>query len=352
MDRIHTGLRTALLAASLGLSAVGAQAYSAVYAFGDSLSDNGNLYAATSGLAAAGAFPMALPQASDYWNGRFSNGQVAVEVLAGELGIGLVDMAYGGATTALAPSYATPLGTFDTGVSAQVAGYLGATGGAADSAGLYVVWAGSNDLRDAFASLADPTLTLAQLQTQLSNASATVIGNLLSTVGTLYAAGARDFLLPTLPDFGLTPEGQAAQSLIPASVFSLSDFSTSFDAALAQAYGSLEAALPGATLTVFDTLAIQRAVYADPAAYGIGDVDTPCFSGYVGVAGAQCAAGFATDAMFWDKVHPSAITHQVLGEAMAAELMASAVPEPSAMLSMAAGVLLLIGVSARRQRRG
>ncbi|MEN9891795.1 MAG: hypothetical protein RLY78_2090 [Pseudomonadota bacterium] len=352
MDRIGSGLRTALLAASLGLSAAGAQAYSAVYAFGDSLSDNGNLYAATSALASLSLLPQALPQSADYWNGRFSNGPVAVEVLAGALGVPLLDMAYGGATTALTPSYPTPLGSFNTGVSAQVSGYLGVTSGVADASGLYVVWAGANDLRDAFAGLADPTLTLAQLQTQLSTASSTVIGNLVSSVTTLYAAGARDFLLPTLPDFGLTPEGQAAQSLIPTSVFSLSDFSTTFDAQLTLTYQALELALPGATLTVFDTLAIQRAVYADPAAYGIGDVDTPCFSGYVGVAGAQCAAGFATDAMFWDKVHPSAVTHEVLGEAMAAELMASAVPEPSALLSMAAGVLLLIGVSARRQRRG
>jgi hypothetical protein len=44
-----------------------------VIAFGDSLSDAGNIFRATSGR-----FPPSLP----YFNGRFSNGSVAVETLA------------------------------------------------------------------------------------------------------------------------------------------------------------------------------------------------------------------------------------------------------------------------------
>jgi hypothetical protein len=60
-----------------------------VVAYGDSLSDNGNIYAVS-------GFPP-----PPYYNGRLSNGPVAVENLAAQLGATLVDFAWGGATTGL-----------------------------------------------------------------------------------------------------------------------------------------------------------------------------------------------------------------------------------------------------------
>ena len=66
-----------------------ADSFSAVFVYGDSLSDNGNLFAAT-------GFPPA-----PYFDGRFSNGPVAAEQLAALLGVSTVDFAWGGATTGL-----------------------------------------------------------------------------------------------------------------------------------------------------------------------------------------------------------------------------------------------------------
>src|SRR4051812_8541313 len=56
---------------------------------GDSLSDTGNLFAATGG---------AIPP-SPYYLGRFSNGPVWVEYLAEALDVPFEDYAYGGAKT-------------------------------------------------------------------------------------------------------------------------------------------------------------------------------------------------------------------------------------------------------------
>jgi phospholipase/lecithinase/hemolysin len=333
----------ALLAVSTICAAgqAGAAGFSAVYAFGDSLSDWGNLYGAT--LQAYGASG-ALPQADAYWQGHFSNGPVAVEVLAQALGRPLVDFAFGGARTDFGPSYPTALGTFYTGVQAQLTLHDNRPGGGgvADPNGLYFVWAGSNDLRGALGGLLDPNLTPDEKNAALLAASQSTTDNLKSTVQHLYNEGARHFLLPLLPDFGLTPEGAFAQAQIAGagSLFSLSAFSESFDAGLRAAYLGLS--LSGATVTVFDTLSAQRDVYAHPGTYGIGNVTTPCFTGYVGEAGTLCTTDFTTTNMFWDKVHPSAATHAVLGG-----LMAAAVPEPATMLTMALGLVALLGWSRR-----
>ena len=71
--------------------------FSDLYVFGDSLSDVGNLSAATLGF---------LP-GSDYFDGRYSNGPVYAELLAEKLGLeplrrsgeGGNNFAYGGAST-------------------------------------------------------------------------------------------------------------------------------------------------------------------------------------------------------------------------------------------------------------
>lgn len=328
--------------------------FTAVYAFGDSLTDTGNVLGLTTALNAWIPQIPVVPQlftqeTGGYWNGRFSNGPVAVEVLAQRLGLPLSNFAYGGATSGQGPSFTSPLGSVSTGLQAQLANFTAGSAGQADPNGLYFLWIGGNDIRGGLDSLADPALTLPQKQAVLNTAVQGVALNLANSIGSLYGQGARNFLVPLLPDFGLTPEGAAAQALLDLAQvpFSLSSFSDVVNAALGNALSSANFPLPGATLTLFDPIPLQRAVAADPATYGIGSVLTPCFLGYVGEAGDVCEDGLSTTAMFWDKVHPSAITHQILGEAMAA-----AVPEPETMLLMAGGLVALLGLARRRQRAG
>ena len=106
----------------------GAQAYSSVLAFGDSLSDNGN--------------------GDGYGLARFSNGPVWVEYLAAGFGsVPLLDMAYGGATTSFdAPAASAYGGASALGLQWQVGAY-GATHSysIADDT-LVTISAGGNDL--------------------------------------------------------------------------------------------------------------------------------------------------------------------------------------------------------------
>jgi phospholipase/lecithinase/hemolysin len=112
-------------------------AYTQVIAFGDSLSDNGNLYSASYGLVPT--YP--------YWQGRFSNGEVGVEYLASELGVPLTNYAYGGATSGTNNYVSIAYGFSGLpGVSQEVSGYVSSLGGGtADNQALFVLWAGAND---------------------------------------------------------------------------------------------------------------------------------------------------------------------------------------------------------------
>ena len=70
--QVRSCLRLVLTAAALA-TVTSAQAYTQIVAFGDSLSDNGNLHDLMA------KFNVDTP-AAPYFEGRFSNGPVAVEV--------------------------------------------------------------------------------------------------------------------------------------------------------------------------------------------------------------------------------------------------------------------------------
>ena len=97
---LRNAAAAALVVAALGACATtaSAQSYTRLVVFGDSLSDNGNLYAVTGGTQ---------PLSPPYYQGRFSNGPVFTELLgfnagrytAGAPVTGSVNYAFGGART-------------------------------------------------------------------------------------------------------------------------------------------------------------------------------------------------------------------------------------------------------------
>lgn len=319
-------LATSVLAVSFSVTPSAAQAYSQVVAFGDSLSDTGNL------LARLQPFGLTVPNVP-YVEGRFSNGPVAVEVMADALGVTLTSYAYGGALTgtlnqfelsvpALAPLVA------GTGMESQVSLYTGS--GAVDAHALHVVWGGGNDFLVA--------LSVGNLDS-LPTVAATAVQNLANQVQSLYAAGARSFMVPLMPDFATSYLGTSGAY----STAQLSGLTMSFNQALSGAMVSLGAALPGADIVVFNTPEVLAAVRAQIATEG-GNVTDRCWSGnYLG-QGSTPACTNPDNYFLFDNVHPTARVHASVGLAMAA-----AVPESSTWLLLVAGLVCVGVVIWRRQ---
>src|SRR4051812_14643619 len=169
--------------------------YSAVYAFGDSLSDAGNVSYLTLDQ---------LPVSSIYSDGRFSNGNVWVQDLSQNLGLppvsasltGGTDYAYGGAQTgATAVHAANP-----SDLPSQLGQFVANVPNPSPNA-LYTVWAGSNDVL----TIANSTQTPEQQQATVHQA----VVNETNFINGLIAHGARNLVVLDIPDLAKTPYEQA-----------------------------------------------------------------------------------------------------------------------------------------------
>lgn len=277
---------------------VTAAGFSALYTFGDSLSDPGNI-PKVSGI----AYPPA--PYSDY---RFSNGPVAVQYLAPLLCLPLTNnnnYAQGGATTGFdnilnATSGGPIPGSSLSGVLGQVQGYLQDTR-RADPRGLYVIGAGSNDLLQ---GLQNPATFNAPV------AIGRALGNLSTALLNLANAGARHFLILNMPDLGKTPRMYGTPYQTTGTQLSIA-----FNQGLAMTLTSLQSGLD-VSITPFDTFSLLNSVIAEPNAYGFTHVSSPCIQQPTCVTDPGAAATY----LFWDDLHPTTHGHQVLAYAMANQL--------------------------------
>ena len=319
----------------LAPAAVLASPITSLTVFGDSLSDQGNAFILT-----GGAFPPA-PYVQ-----RASNGPVAVEVLASALGVPLAPALAGGSNYAvlgaatgpvLIPSTSLTTDNFaavqynlpalsNTGITNQVLSYL-LTGPVVDPENsLFVMWGGPNDF------FIDPS----------AGTAANAVANLALAIQLLYGNGARQFLVPNMPDLSLTPFGLG---LPPQARAGLQALSLGFNTGVSSALTQLQA-LPGIAITPFDTFALLTVISSDPTAFGFANANAPCVSEILSAGATVCAD--PSTYLFWDSVHPTAAGHQVLGEAFARSVAPTAVPEPTTIVLFGSG--LVVGIRARRRR--
>ncbi len=314
------------------LPAARASSFDAIYAFGDSLSDVGNVYAAT-----GGAEPGA-----PYVNGQFSNGPVWIQDLAAGLGLapltpsllGGTDYAYGAAETGpTAFNTSNPL-TDLTGPGGQLTQFQ-ATHPTADPNALYTIWIGSDDIVDILAGAA-PSQYAADIGIAVNNVD--------TAIGTLAAEGAKNFLIATVPDLGVTPEARAGGPAVQAAA---SPLAAGFDSGLVNS-ATMLASLDSLNLSILNTYSLVDAIVANPSFYGFTNVTTPCLTGAVNYSGGTvCAATTAAQNqyLFWDMLHPTAAGHAIIADAALAVLT----PEPASVSLMITG-LLAMGLVFRRRR--
>lgn len=298
--------------AALAPAALHAQqrAFTAQYSFGDSLSDNGNLFTVSG---------RTLP-AAPYVQGRFSNGPVFTELLgrtlvphatAGTAPRGDLNFAYGGATAA--PGSLVPH------LAQQVALYR-TQGLPAARTDLFTVLAGANDL---FPVLAAPTTpgNPAALDATAASAAAGAAG----AVQALAALGAKNIVAAGLPEIGLSPRALVAGATgVALGRRATAAFNGDFRARLA----AIAAAAPDVNLVYVDLAAILERTVSDARALGYTNATTA----YLAPPAAGGGAGPPDGYIFWDDIHPTAKTHALLAAIITEQL------SPEIPLGFAAGL--------------
>lgn len=206
--------------------------------FGDSLSDNGNLY----------KIFQVIPRSPPYFDGRFSNGPTWAETVGNHYrdvkSIPYSIYAYGGAT---ALPHDDSGGLFEAKtLASELDEFYKNTAPADISSKLYVVWIGSNDY----------------LWDDLSDADALterVINSVMSGLNGLKDQGAKYFLILNLPDLSQTP--YAKLNGVGERLHLLSEM---HNQKLTKALASFGATNPDMKIITFDSYGILNDLLANP----------------------------------------------------------------------------------------
>lgn len=283
----------AVLALALSMGAAHAQNFNRTVAFGDSLTDNGNLAIATGNV---------LPGSPSM---RFSNGPVWVEYLSGPLAnffpIGPidnarnVDFAFGGSRTdnavANPPGIPTQIGAF-----LQRGGQFGAND-------LVTLWGGANNI---FQAIPGAVQTPATAQATMAAVSTTAAADIAGSARQLAGAGARTIVVMNLPDIGAAPAYLTPATIAASPLASYS--SAVFNSTLATQMQTVAASTRANIISV-DVQSLFSAVAANPNAFGFTNVTQGCSL----VSATACASG---GYLFWDGVHPTTAGHAMLSRAV------------------------------------
>jgi phospholipase/lecithinase/hemolysin len=258
--------------------------YTGLVAFGDSLTDTGNRYAATGGTD---------PTSPPYDAGRWTDGPLWVEHLAAGLGLPAPTPSADGGTDYAAADAGTALSGYahngSPNIGTQITTYL-SMHPAIDSDQLFVIWGGTND----FGPRSTPN-------------PAGTVANLTAEITELAQAGAKQFLVPNLMPLGGVP---SIKTLGPGPEAQYDALSVQFNTQLAAAEDQLEAGL-GVKIHRLDVYDLVEQVLANPGNYGITDVTDQAKSGDKGDLGVVVSN--PDQYLFWDNIHPTETFQRLLG---------------------------------------
>lgn len=127
-----------------------------------------------------------------------------------------------------------------------------------------------------------------------------------SAIATLYQAGARNVLVWTVSDPGLTP---AIRSLGPAEMQVATLLTTTFNnQILLPTVGGLEQALADLEITVLDVFTLLQQINANPANFDLTNTTSACVSPNDEPYFCQAADAY----LFWDGIHPTRAAHGIV----------------------------------------
>lgn len=281
-----------------------------IVVFGDSLSDNGNLYE---------YMQHRLPSSPPYYEGRFSNGPVWVEHLASRWFPGnekarSLNYAFGGAAIS------------DSGddemlftLKREVDAYLLAHQNQADPESLFIVWIGANNY------LALPN--------EVEKTVNVVNESIKSELERLAQLGAKHVLVLNLPDLGDTPAARDYKKEVE-----LSTYSRLHNEELSKSMDSLREQYPQVAWIMFDTAKLFHTILASPEEHGFKNTLDTCYDIVVDKPSRQAVLKMVAKMsslklqyehcdgyLFFDHVHTSAAAHKILSENVISQLDAAGI---------------------------
>jgi phospholipase/lecithinase/hemolysin len=260
----------------LGLVTIPAQAFTALYVFGDALSTTTNN--TSTGLS------------QFYYGKRYSNGRVWVEVLAQRQGIPIANnWSYFDNDSA---SLVNNLKNFNTAIPPNA---------------LVVVWCNCSDLFDLAYNNASPSQWSAAITNQDQ-------ANELNAIAQLYAKGARNLIMPTpvdlseVPGFDLEYTPAYLNTIHTNCIF----YNTVFSNTLRQA----RAAFPGLTIYEPDFFGLLNNVISNAPNYGLTNAlqNGQDIDAMDALGNNAKTNGLGDNYVFWDYLDPTAKFHEVIAD--------------------------------------
>lgn len=269
--------------------------------FGDSLSDNGNLYA---------HMHQQLPKSPPYYEGRFSNGPVWVEQLANSyldnltqsLSPNLLNYAFGGAAISARVEDDTILFTLNRLVNM----YLKDFDNKADPNSLFIIWIGGNNY-----------LTLPENEEQTNRM---VVKGIMSGALKLIKAGAKHILILDIPDLGRSPAARAYHA-----EEKLTRLTNRHNALLKEILDQVKPLYPEVQWLYFNTSDTVNKLFTASEEYGFTNVVDTCSDLVIGAPSKRATLLMTSDSqkiartdgscdgyLFFDPVHPTFKAHQII----------------------------------------
>ena len=293
-------MKTLFICCALFLSSlVSATSLNKIVVFGDSLSDNGNLYE---------YMKHQLPISPPYYEGRFTNGPVWVELVASayyptDANAHLLDYAFGGAGVLEDEDGDDGLFT----LRREMDSYFLAHQDKGDADSLYIVWIGSNNY---LGVPDDVAKTLYDVNLGLQHALQRLVDH-----------GAKHVLVVNLPDLGKIP---AARDFDAVDI--LSYFTKEHNAILSKNIQELENNYPSVQWMYLDVNVMMQDMMTNPQNYGFTNIMDTCYE-QMGNDGSpksvlkivasikpKARKDACTGYLFFDPVHPSFVAHQFMAE--------------------------------------
>ena len=331
---MRNAIRSILLC-TLVITSTHAQAmFSALYAFGDSLTDSGNAFIGLGRSTEPFPYMNSVPSAPYAPDNTFSNGQVWVEYIADDFGLSLApslafgtNFALGGERTGELTFAGVDYGPVFGGVVGQAS--LAASGGLPND-GLYVLNGGGNDVRLAGRLVSEGDITPAEALAGIGGGAT----NLADAVATLIADGAETIIVSNVPDVGRTPD---LQSQGAAAAQFATNLVVAFNNQLEIELTDLQDNNPGADIIVLDSFTLMNFLIDNLEFLNVTDACT------LQNGGNGCSDPH--NYLFWDGIHPTTAAHRLSADVA----VAAVVPIPPALFLFASA---LTAVVAWRRRTG